>query len=67
MRTYSRPVNLSRFDRRGWMTSEKPVWFIAEHLLVIPHTNLLTPKQIRHLTRVDRRTIMSGLYGRRVK
>src|SRR5437667_4053451 len=43
LRTYSRPVNLKRFDRLNWMTSDKDIWFIAEHLWDIPHTRLLPP------------------------
>jgi hypothetical protein len=56
LRRYSQPVNLSRFDRRHWMTSERSVWFIAEYLCTIPHTRLLTPLQSRKLTRIDKRT-----------
>src|SRR5689334_7291863 len=26
LRTFSRPVNLSRFDRQQWMTTDQPVW-----------------------------------------
>ena len=65
LRAYSRPVNLARFDHRGWMTSTRELWFIAEHLLEIPHTPLLTPAQIRNLTRVDRRALQAGLVGHR--
>ncbi|MBI2016173.1 MAG: hypothetical protein HY616_07720 [Candidatus Rokubacteria bacterium] len=67
LRAYSRPVNLARFDRRGWMTSARELWFIPEHLLEIPHTPLLTPAQIRNLTRVDRRALQAGLVGHRPK
>src|SRR5690606_1195261 len=35
LRTFSRPVNLSRFDKRNWETSEEDVWFIPEYLLEI--------------------------------
>lgn len=31
LRSYSQPVDLSRFDRRGWMTSEEDVWYIPEY------------------------------------
>src|SRR3954454_23437957 len=55
LRAFSRPVDLSRFDRLGWMTTEKPVWFIAEHLCHIPHTPLITPQQVQRLTRLDKR------------
>jgi hypothetical protein len=67
LRRYSRPVNLSRFDRRNWMTTEKPVWFIAEHLLEIPHISLLTPAMEKQLTRVDPRTIKGEMVEHRKK
>src|SRR5215510_13696241 len=38
LRAYSRPVNLSRFDRIGWMTSEEDLWVMPEYLLDISHT-----------------------------
>ncbi|MCC2677803.1 MAG: hypothetical protein K0R29_379 [Pseudobdellovibrio sp.] len=68
LRTFStRPVNLSRFDKLNWMTSEDDVWFIAEHLLEIPHTKLLTPQMERALTRIDERSFKAGTYGLRKK
>lgn len=67
LRTYSRPVNLARFDRRDWMTSEKPVWFIPEYLCEIPHTRLITRAQARALGRVDRRSLAAGLLGRAIR
>lgn len=68
LRTFStRPVNLSRFDKMNWMTSEHDVWFIAEHLLEIPHTKLLTPQMERHLTRIDERSFKAGTFGLRKK
>lgn len=65
LRAYSRPVNLARFDRRGWMTSAQPLWYIAEHLAEIPHTRLLSPALERALTRLDRRAYKAGLTGYR--
>jgi len=67
LRRYSRPVNLGRFDRDKWMTSDRSVWFIANYLCEIPHIPLLTPFQIKHLTRVDRRTFAGELVGHRKK
>jgi hypothetical protein len=67
LRTFSKPVNLKMFDQKDWMTTEKPVWFIAEHLIEIPHTNLITPKMEKSLTRVDKRLYGAGLYGYRKK
>ncbi len=66
LRVYSGPVNLKRFDRRDWMTSEKEIWFIAEYLVDVHHYRLLTPAMERGLVRVDKRTLDSGLVGRRI-
>src|SRR5947209_4881499 len=65
LRTYSRPVNLARFDRRNWMTTDKQIWFIAEHLCEIPHRRLLTNVMERKLTRVDARTVQAEMVGHR--
>jgi hypothetical protein len=67
LRRYSRPVNLARFDRLNWMTTEKPIWFVAEHLCDIPHIRLLTPAMEKLLTRVDQRTVRSEMVGHRKK
>jgi hypothetical protein len=65
LRTFSKPVNLKIFDKRTWMTTEEPVWFIAEHLIEIPHTPLITPRMEKCLIRVDQRSYQAGLYGYR--
>jgi len=67
LRRYSRPINLGRFDRDDWMTSDRSVWFVANYLCEIPHIPLLTPFQIKHLTRLDRRTFAGELVGHRKK
>jgi hypothetical protein len=64
LRAHSRPVNLKRFDRQHWMTSEDPVWFVPEHLCVIPHVRVVTGPQARRLTRLDRRSFEAGCLGR---
>ncbi len=67
LRAYSRPVSLARFDRRrpGWMTTDGDLWWVAEHLVGVPHTRLLRPAMIRRLHRVDRRSLAAGLVGYR--
>ena len=67
LRRYSQPVDLSRFDDRHWMTSERSIWFIAEYLCTIPHTALLTPTQARELTRLDQRSRTAEMVGHRKK
>jgi hypothetical protein len=67
LRRYSRPVDLVRFDHLNWMTTKKPIWFIAEYLCEIPHVSLLTPAMEKDLTRVDKRTIKAELVGHKKK
>jgi hypothetical protein len=64
LRNYSRPVNLSRFDRIGWMTAEEDLWPIAEYLTQISHTPLLCNASTRRFARVDDRLFAAGLLGR---
>ncbi len=67
LRRYSRPVNLKKFDRIEWMTTEKQLWPIVYHLFGVPHTSLLTPKMERSLHPVDARGFAAGSHGRRIK
>lgn len=53
LRSYSRPIDLSRFDGKGWMTAEKDVWHIPSHIIKVPHTRLLTRAQERRLRHAD--------------
>ena len=64
LRRYSRPVNLSRFDRLDWMTTEEDLWTIPEYLADIPHRRLLPGRIERRLSPVDRRMFEAGLVGR---
>ena len=61
LRGHGRPVNLSRFDRIHWMTTEVPLWPIAEHLEQIPHVVLVPPGIGRRLNPLDRRQRAAGL------
>lgn len=54
LRTYSRPVNLARFDKIEWMTTEEQVWDIPTYLVDVPHRRLLLPSSEKHLTRMSR-------------
>jgi hypothetical protein len=67
LRRYSAPVNLKRFDRMNWMTTEKPIWSIAELLTKIHHYPLISKSQIEHLHRVDEHSLRAGLLGHSVK
>ena len=64
LRTFSRPVNLARFDPLHWMTTEKPIWFIVDYLLEIPHTKLLRPGMTKQLHRIDERLFRGEVVGK---
>jgi hypothetical protein len=61
LRAYSRPVNLTRFDRIDWMSSEEPLWAIPEHLVEISHTTIF---HSMHRMYMDDRLYKAGLVGR---
>ena len=64
LRTFSRPVNLRRFDHLEWMTTEKPIWFIVSYLFEIYHYKLLLPGMAKRLHRVDERLFQAECVGR---
>jgi hypothetical protein len=63
LRAYSRPVDLSRLDRRHWMTSEDDVWCVPEALIAARHYALAPDKVVRALPRLDRRSFEAGMHG----
>lgn len=60
LRTYSRPVNLRRFDRIDWITREADVWEIPNYLCDIAHTSILARGMERRIARMDRRLYKAG-------
>lgn len=64
LRRFSRPFDLSPFDRIGWMTSEDDLWEIPNYLVEIRHERLLTPSQEKNLAPVSRVVFGAGLVGR---
>jgi len=67
LRTFSRPVNLARFDSEHWMTSEEEVWFIPNYLCEIFHYKLLRPEMIKRLRRVDERLFQAECLGKALR
>ena len=64
LRAFGRPVDLARFDRRGWETAEENLWDVSAYLATRRFTPLLTRAQVRALTSMDRRLYDAGLVGR---
>ena len=63
LRTFSRPVNLHRFDSMSWLTAEDDLWEICKYLCTIPHTRVLTPAMERRRRNVDQRLFAAGKLG----
>lgn len=64
MRSYTRPLNLSRFDTLNWMTTQEGVPPIIDDALDrLPTSSIAPTEVIRKLTPVDQRTLKAGLLG----
>jgi hypothetical protein len=63
MRAYTRPLNLTAFDRLGWMTNDEALDAIGERLDEIQKFKPLTPGMIRNLSFADQRSVQAGLLG----
>jgi hypothetical protein len=64
LRRYSDPVDLSRFDDRGWMTAEEDLWYVPEYLVGVRHRRLLSAAEESRLAPVSRVVFQAGLVGR---
>ena len=54
LRSFSVPVNLSRFDKKKWVIDEKDLWHIDSHLDKVKHFDILSRKQIANLRLADK-------------
>ncbi len=60
LRSFSVPVNLSKFDSLNWATSEEDLWEIAEALDDAKHFDILTRAEIASLRKADKIEIDVG-------
>lgn len=60
LRKYSLPVDLSMFDSKDWMISEKDVWFVPDYLAKVKHYNILDIGQAWRLRKADAIEIKAG-------
>jgi hypothetical protein len=63
LRTYSRPVHLTRFDHLNWMTESKGLDAVEKHLYKVKVIPLITPEQAAYLSPVDKRSFDAGTLG----
>ncbi len=53
LRSYSRPVDLSRFDKRGWMTAEEEIYYVPEYIDAVRHYDVLPNSSVGYLRLAD--------------
>jgi hypothetical protein len=66
LRSYSRPVDLRRFDRLAWEVREDGLDAVANALDDARHEPLISPAAARVLTRLDPRSFRAGMLGIRM-
>lgn len=57
LRSYSSPVNLSKFDKYNWMATDEDLEFIGDYLFTIKHYPLLSKKMVRDLSITDKEIV----------
>ena len=63
LRSVGRPVDLARFDRRGWETAAEDLWDVSEWVASRRFAPLVGRAQVRRLPPMDRRLYDAGLAG----
>jgi len=53
LRTYSRPYDLRRMKPETWVTAENGAWDLVDELEATRHYRLMSPAQVRSMTRRD--------------
>ena len=61
--SYSRPVNLSHFDRRGWMFAQDDLDDIGDHLTAAPHAAVAPPAVRRRISPADPDVVRACFLG----
>jgi len=57
LRSYSVPVNLSRFDKFKWMTTDEDLEFMGDYLFTVKHYPIMTKKMINTLAIADKEIV----------
>ncbi len=53
LRSYSLPLNLNKFNKKNWQTSNENLWYIANALNKVKHFPILNSTQIKKLRKAD--------------
>lgn len=60
LRDHSVPLNLSKFKKQNWQTSQKNLEDIAEYIDTIKHISIINKQQIKNLRKADSLEIAVG-------
>lgn len=63
LRSYSRTIDLSRFDDRNWETTEEDLEYIGDYTYKVRHYPLITPSQVKKLSKVPKYLYDAGFSG----
>ncbi|MEZ4995924.1 MAG: hypothetical protein R2758_00030 [Bacteroidales bacterium] len=63
LRSYSRTIDLSRFDDRNWETTEEDLEYIGEYTYTVRHYPLITHSQAMKLSNVPKYLYDAGFSG----
>jgi hypothetical protein len=63
LRSYSRPLDLRRFDARDWMTTAEDLEWIGDRLNALHHYPLVDEVTVQNLQPVDNLLYRAGLLG----
>lgn len=63
LRSYSMPIDLSRFDPRKWETTEEDLEFIGDYTYTVRHIPLISKEQVSMLNDVPRYLFEAGFMG----
>lgn len=67
LRSYTRPLNLSRLDVLNWETDERGVAVIEERLHQLRSYPLLTTDMVKRLSPMDERAYQAGMHGTNIE
>ena len=60
LRSYTNPINLAQFDKKGWITDEKDLWYIVDKIFKTKHIPILSRKQSASLRKADDVEVQAG-------
>lgn len=67
LRSYSRPFNLSLYDKRNWTTTDEDLEYIGDKLESLPHYPLITDKMTMKLYKASGSMMKAGMLGSRAE